>query len=125
VAVDLVLPISAESPRRARELVRTRLAGAGLEAIADTACLLVSELVTNAVIHARTEAALVVDVSERVVQVRVGDGNARRPEPEEPDPWAARGRGLLLVDLLASRWGVSLEEEGLGKTIWFELDPPE
>ncbi|MFG2513257.1 ATP-binding protein [Streptomyces sp. NPDC048584] len=127
---------------RARRWARSRLAGSGLEAdgpLAETLILLVSELVTNAVVH--TGCAAVVRLSlpgvgpdaeasgpasgtgtgeEGVVRLEVADRSGRAPVPRCVDGEATGGRGLALVDGLADRWGWSAE--GAGKRIWCELD---
>ena len=92
--------------------------------LADTTALLVSELVSNVVLHARTPCHLrIVRVADRV-RVEVGDGSDQVPAVVPPaDPLAQSGRGLQLVDGLSSDHGVELEPGG-GKRIWFELDVP-
>ena len=82
--------------------------------------LLVSELVTNAVLHASSAARLDVHVSRTSIRVEVFDEDARLPEPKDADDRATGGRGLLLVDRIASRWG-SESKQG-GKVVWFEMD---
>ncbi len=112
-------PPRPESVASARHFVRTALAGADPDAV-ETAELLVSELVTNAVLHARTE----VDVSARAldgeVRVRVAD---RRPcralVPQRSLPHAGPGQGLAMVEQLASAYGVDTGDER--KTVWFAL----
>ncbi|AXI76983.1 SpoIIE family protein phosphatase [Peterkaempfera bronchialis] len=96
----------------------------GVGDLADTAELLASELVTNALVHTDRDAM----VTARLY--RDGDGSARfRLEVEDDsDQWptrrtpgeqAASGRGLMLVEALADSWGV--EPRGSGKRMWFEL----
>ena len=87
----------------------------------ETAILLTSELVSNALLHARTEVDLLLVMASSAVRVEVHDGNASPPGlPASPAPLdATTGRGLLMVDALAGRWGV--DGTGDGKTIWFEL----
>ncbi|WP_217141640.1 SpoIIE family protein phosphatase [Streptomyces sp. AC627_RSS907] len=105
----------------ARRFVRTALDDVAAD-LMDTAQLLVSELVTNAVLHARTEVEVTVSRPEGRVRVRVGD---RRPSrglvPQHCPPYAGTGQGLSLVEQLASRCGVDSGDEG--KTVWFELWP--
>ncbi|MFF9486988.1 ATP-binding protein [Streptomyces sp. NPDC014676] len=113
---------------RARQWTRSRLAGSGIEAdepLAETLILLVSELVTNAVVHTGRPAVLRLslpgeDAEEATVRLEVTDRSERAPVPRCVDGEATGGRGLALVDGLADRWGWSAE--GAGKRIWCELD---
>ncbi|EFL43153.1 DNA-binding protein [Streptomyces griseoflavus Tu4000] len=106
---------------QARRFVGAALAGAAPDLVA-TAQLLVSELVTNVVLHARTEAEVTARSEDGTVRVRVGD---RRPDralvPHGWPPYAGTGQGLPLVARLASRRGVETGDRG--KTVWFELGP--
>jgi signal transduction histidine kinase len=83
--------------------------------------LLASELVSNAVRHARAESVeLCVGVATGHVRVEVADnGNGFAGPPPPPEPGRAGGWGLYIVERLASRWGVM---EGGGTRVWFELD---
>jgi anti-sigma regulatory factor (Ser/Thr protein kinase) len=87
----------------------------------DDLLLLVSELVTNAVIHAETRLRLVVRYDGRRVLTEVFDGDPHLPRPL-PTPRDVGGRGLSLVEALSSRWGS--ETVGLGKRVWAELLVP-
>ena len=82
--------------------------------------LLVSELVTNAVLHARTNFAVQVTLTATAIRVSVTDGSPILPERRNYSFLHPTGRGLHLVDSLSDRWGVDLESTG--KTVWFELD---
>jgi anti-sigma regulatory factor (Ser/Thr protein kinase) len=82
--------------------------------------LLVSELATNAVLHAGTGLRLTLCRSRQCVRVEVRDGNPRPPKVIlRPDPMRPGGRGMCLVNAIADDWGVDLTDDG--KTIWFEL----
>ncbi|MDP9394565.1 MAG: SpoIIE family protein phosphatase [Actinomycetota bacterium] len=123
----LVLASQPSSSRRARQLVRSALVGAG-EELVEVATLLVSELVSNAVMHGRGEVGLLVRLDQAMLRVEVDDADPRlpaRPRPlrhgELPLPEA--GRGVLVLDALAHRWGSV--PMGEGKRVWFELDRPE
>lgn len=86
---------------------------------ADTARLLVSELVSNALLHARTDIELVVRVGAATVRVEVHDAVARLPVIiAEPGDTLA-GRGLHIVEELSSGWGA--EPRRGGKVVWFEM----
>jgi anti-sigma regulatory factor (Ser/Thr protein kinase) len=84
-----------------------------------TAAQVVSELVTNAVIHARTAFVLTLSLDATVLRISVTDTSPRRPVRRRYSDEATTGRGLALVERLAGRWGVSLDGER--KTVWCEL----
>ncbi|WP_457464615.1 ATP-binding protein [Streptomyces sp. TE5632] len=113
---------------RARQWTRSRLAGSGIEAdgpLSETLILLVSELVTNAVVHTGCPAVLRLSLTdaaagEATVRLEVADRSSRAPVPRCAGGDATGGRGLALVDGLADRWGWS--SDGTGKRIWCELD---
>ena len=109
---------------RARRYVRDALAAAGAEADVDTAALLVSELVTNAVLHARTGIILEVHNREGEVRIEVHDDSGLYPRLHAFSATSATGRGLRLLDSLAKRWGVAPDSSGVGKTVWCEVGPP-
>jgi anti-sigma regulatory factor (Ser/Thr protein kinase) len=81
--------------------------------------LLLSELVTNAVVHAGTDVEVRLTSNEGVLRVEVSDGNPRLPAARRPSALAGTGRGLHLVQALASSWGV-VPVAG-GKMVWFEV----
>ena len=111
------------SARGARGLVDAALRGVGVPA--DLAILLVSELATNAVMHARTDFVVRVlgtPVAGRV-RIEVEDGNERPPSIAHTPPEATSGRGLQLVQTLADAWGVDASPSG--KVVWFELSTPD
>jgi two-component sensor histidine kinase len=116
VSVDL--PPQPSSASRARALARERVAGLPTEVV-DIVALLVTELVTNAVLHARTELHLEIDVHREVVVLRVFDGSTRAPVIRHYGIDDVTGRGVALVDALASRWGV--ETTPTGKCVWCEI----
>ncbi|MGW1159984.1 ATP-binding protein [Streptomyces sp. NPDC002519] len=120
--------------RLARRLAAHRLDVWGVpygSPASETVALVVAELSANAVLHGRVpgrdfELRLRCDRAAGVVRVEVSDTHPGRPEPPEsvPDPADADGgRGLLLVEALAARWGVD-EREGPGKTVWAECALP-
>ena len=81
---------------------------------------LVSELATNAVRHARTPFLVAVRSDERGVRVDVTDSSPEPPHMRPIDPVDPTGRGLVVVEALADRWGY--ESDSAGKTVWFEID---
>ncbi len=117
---------------RARRWARSRLQRSGIgadEPLAETLLLLISELVTNAVVHTGCPAVLRMLFPEveacdtganGTVRVEVADASAKPPAPRHAQGDETGGRGLELVDGLADRWG--WEREGAGKHIWCEVD---
>lgn len=91
----------------------------GHDELVDVATLLVSEVVTNSLLHAGTEIHLSCQPSGVGVRVEVFDGSPLVPTVRHYDPEASTGRGLALVSALAASWGVDCEDGG--KTLWFEL----
>lgn len=109
----------ASSARAARRFVAEAIDEDGFGGDVDTVLLLVSEVVSNAVRHAGTPFELTVDVGRSEVYVTVVDHDTtRRPEVQEQDPEATSGRGLFIVEQLATKWG-SRTIEGEGKAVWF------
>ena len=87
----------------------------------DKARLLVTELTTNAVLHAHSPIRLTVEPFDTAVRVEVrADAPTPITPPGAPAPYATTGRGLWLVDTIARRWGVNGNDRG--KTVWFEVD---
>jgi anti-sigma regulatory factor (Ser/Thr protein kinase) len=104
----------------ARRFVRSCGREAGLsEDALDIVVLLTSEAVTNAFIHGRSEARLTFTARLGKVFVEVGDDTRRSLQPLAPPPDALGGRGLAILDTLASRWGV--RDDPYGKVVWFEV----
>lgn len=99
------------------------------DTFADELALIVDELVTNAVTHGRVpgtsgrQIRLTLTRIDDNFRIEVRDGQSdRMPELRKPEPDDADGRGLLLVDSLASTWGVN--DEIIGKTVWAEKSQP-
>lgn len=92
-----------------------------LDAAIEPAQLLTSELVTNAVLHAGTEVQVVVEAYGQTVHVEVIDLTKRQPVARfTPYDDLQTGRGLTLLDSVATAWGVEPLERG--KSVWFDLD---
>jgi anti-sigma regulatory factor (Ser/Thr protein kinase) len=124
---SVVLPDDLTAPREARRFLRSALAAWEAEDdLAEAAELCVSELVTNAVIHAGSPATLTVQLDPEALTVLVHDqgttGTVRAPSEVEEDPLTIEGRGLALVEVLSSAWAA--EHGADGTTVWFELERP-
>lgn len=117
---SLDLPAELASAREARRFVAECAARMYRPEVVETAQLLVSELVTNAVAHAGTRVEVECALTEEGLRVSVCDGSSQLPTPGQPDAWDEQGRGLVLVDTLASRWGTDAHPDN-GKAVWFEL----
>lgn len=112
--------MNTESVPAARRFVRDLMNDSDTVADLDTASLLVTEIVTNAVLHAIAPMTLHVEVTADVVRIEVRDGSQLPPRVHAFSPTAATGRGLRLLENLADRWGVR-PEPGRGKVVWFEV----
>lgn len=111
---------------RARRWARSRLAGSGIaadEPLAQTLVLLISELVTNAVVHtvSRRIVCELHDDAAGVVRIAVRDEGCPdgAPRPSAQQPEEEHGRGLLLVSAMCSAWGA--QDTGPGLLVWAEL----
>ncbi|MCU1376136.1 MAG: response regulator receiver [Actinomycetia bacterium] len=113
------LPAEPRSAGRAREAVTSALITEVPDAALDTLVLLTSELVTNVVAHASSSCHLAVELFRDVVRVSVSDEDDRPLQPRPAGDDAESGRGLNLVEMLSSNWGVITREQG--KTVWFEV----
>ncbi|WP_369035028.1 ATP-binding protein [Streptomyces adonidis] len=101
-----------------RDDPKGRDAPKGRDDLLDVAELLVSELVTNAVLHAASRFRLTLTAAHGILRCEVTDTGRRTPRVRHAGA-AESGRGMFLVDALARRWGC--HQEGPGKTVWFEL----
>jgi len=121
-------PPEPSSSREARRRVSTELESHDLEDVAVTVAQVVSELATNAVLHARTPFEVRANVLDGYVRIEVHDGTQRTPVRRHFSDQATSGRGLRLVEELCEAWGVDPDVDGGGKTVWAEvsllLPPP-
>ncbi|MFE0187158.1 SpoIIE family protein phosphatase [Streptomyces sp. NPDC058989] len=121
-----VLAVAQAEPRRiaeARRQVRDVLHDWADADQVDSAVLMVSEVVTNVLMHTDGDALLVAEISgprgARRIRVDVSDSSDELPHRRSPGELASSGRGLVLLELLAGAWGV--DPRGDGKSTWFEL----
>ncbi|MBJ6639519.1 SpoIIE family protein phosphatase [Streptomyces sp. DHE7-1] len=121
-----LLPVAQDEPERiaeARRHLRELLHDWGSAEQVDSAVLLVSEMVTNVLVHTDADALLLAEVAGepggRRLRVEVTDSGDDLPHRRRPGELASSGRGLMLIELLADLWGV--DPRGKGKSIWFEL----
>ncbi|WP_410537681.1 SpoIIE family protein phosphatase [Streptomyces sp. KL2] len=126
LARRLVMSVSQSEQVRiadARHQLRELLFDWAVEDQVEGAVLLLSELLTNALVHTEWDATLSAELEgepgSRRLRVEVADSSDELPHLRHPGELASRGRGLLLLELLAQSWGV--EPRGVGKSIWFEL----
>lgn len=119
-AGGLVVPSTPRSVALVRRYAVDACVALGWGASADTVALLVSEVATNAVLHAYGPEirVRVVDRGERL-RIEVADGSPVLPVPRRARDGAENGRGLALVEALAVRWGVEGRPDG--KELWFEI----
>ncbi|HEY9557773.1 MAG TPA: ATP-binding protein [Acidimicrobiales bacterium] len=106
------------SARSARRFVAGVLQEAGFSGDVDTVLLLVSEVVTNAVRHAGSELTVLVELVDDEVTVTVADESDDVAMVKEPTTDATTGRGMFIVEQLATRWGLRPTPGG-GKAVWF------
>lgn len=114
-------PPAPDSVSAARRFAVAALAMLATEQVQHDVRTVVSELATNAVLHARTAFTVTVTLDGDRLRVAVSDGSLTRPRLRRvADPDSSTGRGLAMVALLSTAWGV--EANVVGKTTWCELD---
>lgn len=120
----VVLQPGLRAPGEARRAVSAALSPhLGREDV-ETVALLVSELVTNVVLHAGTGCEVHVALTGRTVRLRVLDGDARQPVRRlAPSDELVSGRGLRLLEVLSTRWGVepTRPPDPPGKAVWCDV----
>ncbi|HVF33412.1 MAG TPA: response regulator [Acidimicrobiales bacterium] len=113
-------PADLKSARTARRFVAGVLDAWGLDALQDGAALLVSELVTNAVVHAHSTVELAVHLRPERIRIEVVDtarDHVRRRDAKDDEQ---SGRGMALIEALAVAWGIDTLLSG--KSVWFEME---
>ncbi|MEU7134168.1 ATP-binding protein [Streptomyces sp. NPDC046261] len=104
-----------------RNSLRLALGRHGRSDLADTACLLATELVTNGVVHAKSPVTVHLGCRLRTLHVAVHDTGPAVPARRRAGVDEESGRGLALIDSCATAWGVSPAAHGGGKAVWFTL----
>jgi anti-sigma regulatory factor (Ser/Thr protein kinase) len=117
---ELSLGADARSPGAARRFLSSTLVSWGKTEYSDDGALLLSELVTNATLHARTQIVVRIELKSEALHIAVTDSSPRQPAVRHYSEQSTTGRGLGLVSALARNWGV---EQGSGgtKTVWAEI----
>jgi anti-sigma regulatory factor (Ser/Thr protein kinase) len=110
---------SPDAPRAARQFVGEMLEGLGCAKPVSDAELVVSELVTNAVNHAKTDLTVTLAFSRAAIRIEVRDRHTTPPTPRSPSALSTSGRGLPLIDALTNSWGV--HKFGGGKVVWAQI----
>lgn len=121
-AEEIQIDLAAE-PRSvpvARRFVAGTLQSWGCPHLVERAALLVSEAVTNSVIHASSEVEVSIRRVGDRVRIQVADEDPGLPVRRRLSPWSRSGRGIHIVDRVADDWGIETKRQG--KAVWFELD---
>ena len=109
------------SPCGARSFVSTLLVAHDLSSLVDDVQLVVSELATNAMRHARTPYSVVLRRFDETLRLEVLDGWCAEPSLVTPGPEDEGGRGVSIVDAVSREWGVTPRGTA-GKSVWAEFD---
>jgi signal transduction histidine kinase len=117
-----VFPADPRSVSAARRFVTEALIDRTPE-VQEAAELMVSELATNCVRHVKASFDLTIRKCRSEIRVEVADRGGGNPQMRSPGPDEPTGRGLRIVDMLSTRWGVELDKP-TGKTVWFTLIAP-
>jgi len=122
VRAQQTFPPELVSAARARRFAEITLESWSCHGVIDSARLLLSELVVNAVLHARTRVSVRLSCVDGVVRFEVEDASPVPIDgPRLVAPDVPNGRGLAIVDALADAWGSTTTQDG--KYVWFELTP--
>ena len=118
----MTLPAGSESVRTARHATHVVLSAWRLSHLEESAVLLVSELLTNAVRHARDTDVIELDLHATLawLRIEIQDRDRQWPRPRVVNELSESGFGFVLIDALAAKWGV--RETETGKAVWAELD---
>jgi anti-sigma regulatory factor (Ser/Thr protein kinase) len=123
--MELALSPEPESVAEARSFLTDALRRWSVpEETESVARLALSELVTNAIVHASTDMVVRVRPDDDGIWVGVSDQDRSMPVLREPAPDGVGGRGLAIVAAVARRWGVDRRFSRRGKTVWFTVGLP-
>jgi DNA-binding NarL/FixJ family response regulator len=112
-------PADPTSGSHARRQLRAVLDDWRLDALFDDAALLTTELVNNAVVHARSDVMVTAELRDDALRIAVTDTGEGTPYRPHADMTATHGRGIMLVEGVANAWGTAVNGET--KTVWFDL----
>ena len=115
------LPPEAASVPAARRVAWTVLGAWGHEDLGETAALLVSELVTNSLLHARTPMTLRLALAGDVLRIEVRDGSPVVPSQRHHSTDATTGRGLMFLQELGRQWGAERLDGDTRKSVWVDV----
>jgi anti-sigma regulatory factor (Ser/Thr protein kinase) len=118
--VELTLPGQSSSVPEARHFVESALSAWAPSDLTWEAAVCVTELAGNCALHAKTDFTIRLEMSDTALRIEVSDGSRRRPMMRDHGSSATTGRGLRLLQTIASRWGVDINPAG--KTVWLTLD---
>jgi anti-sigma regulatory factor (Ser/Thr protein kinase) len=119
-SVETQFPATAEAPQSARAFLRAALQTWKLDGFGEVTELLTDELVANVVRHVGSPMTLRATSEGATLRIEVDDPSTEAPVLHHPDAGDGSGRGILLVDALATQWGAEIHDDG--KTVWFEID---
>jgi anti-sigma regulatory factor (Ser/Thr protein kinase) len=119
-SVETQFPATADAPQSARAFLRAALQTWQLDGFGQVTELLTDELVANVVRHVGSPLTLRATTEGATLRIEVDDPSTEPPVLRHPDVHEDRGRGILLVDALATQWGSEIHSDG--KTVWFEID---
>jgi anti-sigma regulatory factor (Ser/Thr protein kinase) len=114
---ETVLPAESVSASKARDFVCVHLNAHHLRHLVEDVRLVVSELATNAVGHARSPFTVTLAAENGSVWLKVEDESPTLPVRGDPDLMDMSGRGLMLVELLSQEWGTDISAQGM-KSVW-------
>lgn len=107
------------APAHARRWMAEQCSAWGCDDLADTASLILSELVTNVFLHAGTDCTIEADYAYPELTVSISDGHPAEVIPPDLGVTAEQGRGLAIVASLADSWGIDYQEDD--KSVWFTV----